>query len=242
MPAAILSLELTTRSNPPVYPVDSDTGQAPAFWRGEDVDFRIGIFDRNGFPVDLSNLDFLEVDIFPLPIPNRQPDTNFEYALYSFLPFPSVPPQPLLTVTIPAVDITALIDRRGWEDGVEENAVGSIGWIDTQSLNLGGAGSKQFGLVVHGLTSTGKKITYGGGPIRVYETGEQGIYLPNSIAPLIVPRGTIFLIGVNSQIPFAAPIVIDGDMIVDGYLIEYGGAVPSGDFNPTDFNPSDFST
>ena len=84
--AISIRLQLTTRSVPPVPPFDLDTGESPAFWRGENVDFRIGIFDRKGLSVNLSNLAFLQVDIFPNLIPGPQPDTNQGYAPYSIQP------------------------------------------------------------------------------------------------------------------------------------------------------------
>lgn len=240
--ATLVSLELTTRSTPPIAPLDASTGETPAFWRGEDLVFRIGIFDSRGFPIDLSNLDFLEVDIFPLPVPARQPTTNIGYAPYGFNPYPTRPPAPLLTVTLTADDIEATITRAGWVEGIEQNGLAAFSWVDTLSLNLGGFPSRQFGFVVHGLTAAKRKITYGGGPVTVYETGEQGIYLPNHVAPVVVPEATIFLVEENRQIPFAVPIQVDGDMVIDGYLIEVASVGSGGDFDPSDFDPSDFNT
>lgn len=237
-----IRLELTTRSNPPVPPVDINTDETPRIWRGEDFAFQIGIFDARGFCVDLSNLAFLEVDIFPVPTPRSNIYTNQTYSPYSHLPYPTVPPAPLLSVTILANAITPTIDRDAWESGDAQQAEAVFTWIQTQSLNLAGLNFKNFYVVVHGMTQSGTRVTYGGGTLEVWESGAQGIYLPNTIAPLIVPDNTIFLIEENSQLLFSQPITVDGDMIVDGYLVEPGGSTPTApDFDPSDFS-SDFQT
>ncbi len=259
LPAIAIRLELTTRSVPPVPPTDANTGELPAAWRGADLDFEIGIFDPAGFSVDLSNLAYLEVDIFPFPIPALRTNTNQTYAPYSMRPFPTVPPAPLLRYTIPASAITPTITRAGWALGIEQQVTAHFGWRDTLALNLGGQPSAQFGISIHGITkgadfdpvdfdpedfSIGarRKITYGGGAILFFETGEQGIYLPNRLAPAIIPLDTILLIESNEQMTFALPISVDGDLILDGYLIELGASPSSGDFDPADFNPADFDT
>lgn len=216
----VVRLALTTRSVPPVAPVDSNTGEPPAIWRGEDIDFQIGIFDAMGFCVDLSNVDFLEVDIFPTPLPAQRILTNQTYAPYSMLPFPSVPPAPLLSVTIPAIDITPVISWSNWEDGLAQQATASFGWRETLSLNLGGKSSRPFGILVHGITDGLRKLTYGGGLLTVYESGEQGIYLPNLIAPLDVPEATILLIEPNQQLLFSETISVEGRIEIEGILAQ----------------------
>ena len=218
--ATIIRLQLTTRSVPALPPQDVDTGESPAFWRGEDVDFALGVFDRNGEPQDLSNLAFLEIDIFPLLIPGPQPDTNQGYGPYTIQPYPTTPPAPLLSKTIPAADITPLITMAGWADGSQQNGVLSFNWTETLSLELAGLPKQTFGLVVHGITDTGRKITYSGGPVFVYEAGEQGIYLPNTIAPLDVPESTILYIQPNQQLLFSATISVEGQVEIEGLLIQ----------------------
>lgn len=215
-----VQLQLTTRSTPPVAPVDLNTTQMPRIWRGESVDFNVGIFDTQGDAVDLSNIEFLEFDIFPLLIPPRDVPTNQVYSPYSTLPFPSTPPAPLLTVTVPAEDIVPLIDRAEWNAGLAQQAVFSFDWSETASLNLGGKPSKKFWLSVHGLTDSGKKLTYGGGYLEVFETGEQNIYLPNTLVPLDVPEFTILYIEPNQQLTFAETISIEGLVDVEGMLIQ----------------------
>jgi hypothetical protein len=218
--AITIGLQLTTRSVPPVPLRDIDTGEAPAIWRGEDLDFRIGIFDRNGDSADLSNLAYLQLDIFPLLIPGPQPGTNQGYAPYSTQPYPTTPPAPLLSRTLTANEITATISKAGWESGDDANGILSFGWVDTLSLELAGLPSKPFSLVVHGLTTTGRKLTFGGGPINVFETGEQNLYLPNTIAPLDVPKATILYIQPNQQLTFSETISVEGQIEVEGILIQ----------------------
>ncbi len=220
-----IRLEVSTRSSPPVAPIDVLTGAQPEIWRGEDVAIAVGIFDSNGFPVDLSNLDFLELDIFPWPIPANRPSTNQGYAPFSFLPFPSMPPAPLLRAVLVGDDdpdvteIKALITSRDWKEGTDQNGVFRFPWRDTASLNLGGLPAKRFGFVVHGLAGT-RKLVYGGGTLMVFEAGEQGIYLPNLIAPQEVPAETILYIEPNQQLTFSLPITVEGTIVLEGALVQ----------------------
>lgn len=220
-----IRLEVTTRSAPPVAPIDTQTGAQPEIWRGEDVAISVGVFDSDGFPVDLSNLDYLEFDIFPWPIPANRPNTDLAYAPYSMLPFPSMPPAPILRSILVADDdpdvseIKPLITSREWKEGTDQNGVFRFTWIDTNSLNLGGSPAKRFGFVVHGLAG-GRKLTYGGGTLLVFEAGEQGIYLPNLIAPVTVPEFTILYIEPNQQLTFSLPITVEGLIEAEGVLVQ----------------------
>jgi hypothetical protein len=219
-PAGQVLLELTVRSNPPIEPVDINTDLPPAIWRGEDVDFWIGIFDPLGESVDLSNLQFLELDIFPAQLPSQASPGNLGYAPFSTLPYPSTPPAPLLTVTVPTSSITPTISKADWLNGTAAQAVMSFDWVDTASLNLGGLTSASFWLVIQGLTSIGRKIVYGGCMITVYESGESAIYLPNTVAPLDVPYPTILYIVPNQQLTFSSTISVEGTIEIEGQLIQ----------------------
>jgi hypothetical protein len=225
--AIAVRLELTTRSVPQVPPIDALTGEQPQAWRGEDLDIQIGVFDANGFCVSLANIDFLNVDIYPQLIPALQVPTNQTYAHYTQLPFPSVPPVPLLSVAIDAADITPTITRAAWLAGTAQQATASFTWIDTLSLNLGGKPTRNFGFTVHGLTSAGRKITYGGGTITFCETGEQGVYLSNTLSPTVIPSATILYVTEYKQLSFVIPMSIDGDFHLDGYFVELSNGNPT---------------
>ena len=220
--ATPIRLQLGLVSNPPVFPFDINTGLAPQIFRGQDVNFQLGIFGPSGAAVDLSNVAFLEVDIFPLPILNQKPGTNFSFSPFSHQPFPTNPPAPLLSKTVAADDIIDTITVQQWQDGTDQQAEVIFNWIDTQSLDLGGRDMRQFWMVVHALTVDGRRITYGGTRLDVYESGAQGVYLPNAVAPLTVPDGTILLIPPNQQLTFGTTIDVDcgGQVQVDGQLIQ----------------------
>ena len=211
-----IQLELTTRSVPPIPPTDILTGSTPRLWRGSETAFYLGIFDPQGVSVDLSNLAYLEVDILPIPTPPEWANTNQTYQPWSVLPFPSNPPAPLLSVTIPASGITARISRGQWLDGQAQNAIATFNWAQTQSLDLQGAESAPFMLVVHGITAGGRRITYGAGVVTVFESGAQGVYLPMGVAPIDVPAATIFYVEPDTQVPFVLPIRVEGTVYVDG--------------------------
>lgn len=216
---SIIRLQLSVVSNPPAYPVDVNTGLAPQIWRSSDVDFQVGIFDQFGASVDLSNLDFLEFDIFPMPVLNLLPDTNFKYNAYSVPPYPNLPAAPLQFVTIPADDITAKVSLRDWKNGISQQASASFTWNQTQALELGGSVYRDFWLNVHGLAGN-QKIPYGGCRLRVYESGSQAIYLPNTLAPLDVPLDTILYIPPNQQLTYHETISVEGTITPDGILIQ----------------------
>lgn len=216
---SIIRLQLSVVSNPPVYPIDINTELAPQIWRSSDVDFQVGIFDQFGASVDLSNLDFLEFDIFPMPALNLLADSNFNYNPYSVSPYPNLPPAPLQFVTIPASAITAKVNARDWKNGLAQQASASFTWNQTQALELGGSIYRDFWLYVHGLDGN-QKIPYGGCRMRVYESGSQAIYLPNSLAPLDVPLDTILYVPPNQQLTFHQTISVEGTITIDGILIQ----------------------
>jgi hypothetical protein len=215
---SVIRLQLGIVSNPPVYPIDANTGQAPQIWRSTDVEFQIGIFDQFGAAVDLSNLNFLEVDIFPLPIFNVLPNTDFRYNFYSVPPYPNLPNAPLQFVTLSADEITPKVSLRDWKAGLGQQASAVFTWNQTQALELNGAQFADFWLVVNGLAGV-RKITYGGARMRVYESGSEQIFLPNNLAPLTVPLKTVLYVPPNQQMTYAQTINVDGTVRVDGTMI-----------------------
>jgi hypothetical protein len=218
--AIAIRLALTTRSIPPRSPIDSNTGFAPKFWRGEDIEFQVGVFDAQGDPIDLSNLAFLEIDFFPISKAPTQYETNLTYNPFSTIPYPSTPPVPLLTKTLEAEEIQAEMSREQWMNGTAAQAVFTFSPEETASLQLQGANSRKFWMAIHGLTQSGRKLTYIGGDVEVFESGVQGLFLPNLIAPQNVPLKTSFFVQENQQLLYSIPIEVTGDLIVDGYLIE----------------------
>lgn len=216
---SIIRLQLSVVSNPPVYPIDVNTELAPQIWRSSDVEFQVGVFDQFGSSVDLSNLDFLEFDIFPMPALNLLADTNFNYNPYSVSPYPNMPPAPLQFVTIPKTAITAKVNLRDWKNGLAQQASAWFTWNQTQALQLNGSVYRDFWLNVQGLAGN-QKIPYGGCRLRVYESGSQAIYLPNDVAPLDVPLDTILYIPPNKQLTFHQTISVEGTITADGILIQ----------------------
>lgn len=212
--------QLIARSNPPVYPIDGNTEAVPQTWRGQEFCVDAGVFYASNEAIDLGNLAYMECDIFPMPIPNDDVDTNYTNASFSNLPFPTTPPAPLLNVTLESDDITPLITRNAWEEGTAQNARFLFSFVQMQSLDLGGDNQRQFWMVFSGRTTGGKRIVYGGGPLIVFESGVQTIYLPNNLAPVLIPEGTTLYIPDNQQMPFAIPIVVEGILDVEGILVD----------------------
>lgn len=214
-----IRLQLGNKSNPPVGPIDAQTGTSPAIWRGSTVFIDVGIFDAKGAAVDLSDYDFLEVDIFPAAIANLRPGTNYNYNPYAVSPYPNLPPAPLEFVTIPQVDITDIIPLDEWEAGNTEQATAIFSAVQTLNLELNGKQSADFWLVVQAIKADKSKVTFGGTRLTVYESGAQGIYLPNNLAPLDVPEETILYIAPNQQMIFSQTITIEGTVVIDGGIL-----------------------
>lgn len=198
-----INLEITMFSDPPVGATDLLTGMEPQLFRSNSVTFNLGIFDRYQQSLDLSNLAFLEIDIFEDPpidgcaIPGQEP---------------------LQFVTVDASEITASIARADWLAGLASQA--SITFpFELTNFDLCGRSSRVFWLLVHGITTGGRKIIYAGVPITVYESLEDGLYLPDNLAPLDIPLNTILWIKPNQQLVYSTPVTIEGILQLDGQFI-----------------------
>lgn len=146
--------QLSILSNPPVAPLDINTGLAPQFWRGASIEIDIGIFDGSQQGLDLSNLTSLQLTLFPSPT--------------SLVPW--------LTKTIPSgAGIVSPIDFGDWEDGLTQNARFILAPSDTDLGLLAGA-SRQFWMTITGFTNASGIIVYGAGYVTIYNAGS--IYPP----------------------------------------------------------------
>lgn len=214
-PANVIRLQLSIATNPPVAPVDIVTAEPPKAWRGGALDVQLAIFDNRNAAVDLSNIAWLEVDIFPSSYFANPP----VYDPYTPQPFPPLPPAPLIFVTIPGDDLAATISFEDWIAGVNEQAVASFSANQMAQLDLADRESADFYLVVHALTRDSRRIVYGATRFPVFESGAQGVYLPNNLAPLEVPAETILYIGPNQQMPFSETIDVEGTIVIDGGMM-----------------------
>lgn len=144
-----IRLQLSLVSNPPVFPVDANTGLQPQFFRAQPVAFQIGIFDSNNVAVDLGNLDYLLFSLYPI----------------SNLLSPTVP---LATVQVMQADIIDVISWADWQNGTAQQAIArfTAAQLD-QSLDA--TEQKLYRFVVQGyVTGTGTFITYGAGPVTLF--------------------------------------------------------------------------
>lgn len=142
-----IRLVLDIISNPPVTPVDANTGQAVQFWRAQDVDVQGAVFD-NGESTDLSNLVSIQLII-------QKEATS---------------PVPLLVKTVGVMQIIPYITVAGWNAGTAQQFTFSLTAAETD-FNLDGQDSSSFWLIIRGLTASGRILNYGGGTIRVFNPG-----------------------------------------------------------------------
>ena len=137
---------LSIVSNPPAYPIDDNTGEAPRFWRGQDVVVQVGIFNSVNIPIDLSNIADLQLTI-------RQSPTS-PYAYASTLSGTIVP----------------VISYSSWAAGTAQQASFNLTAAMTD-LPLDGDQSAELWMQIVGYTASGNQLVYGAGPITVYNPG-----------------------------------------------------------------------
>ena len=139
---------LSIVSNPPVSPIDDNTGEAPRFWRAQDVSVQVGIFDASNVAVDLENISVMQLTL-------REAPTS-PYALFS--------------KSLGVNDIIPVISYAAWARGTEQQVSFNLSSAETD-LALNGEDSAQFWLDIRGTTSTGSQLIYGAGYITVYNPG-----------------------------------------------------------------------
>lgn len=155
-----IRLQVALVGNPPVPPIDFNTGQAPKFWRSSNVSIAVGIFDAAGNPVDLSNLvstGQLQLFLFK---------TNADLV-------------PLVVKSIAGGALYPLITNAGWNNGTQQNATFLLSPAETDQA-LGGATSAPFWFVLNGLTSAGSTVLYAAGVCTIYNASSA---LPASAMP-----------------------------------------------------------
>lgn len=145
-----LRLQLSIVSNPPVQPIDANTGENPRIWRSNTIGIAIGLFDASNLGLTLSNLDYLEVSLWRSQTASA----------------------PLATRTIVAADITSPITIGGWQAGTEENAIASFTSAETDQ-GLDGGTSAEFWLTVTGYLESGAPLIYGAGTIEIFNPATQ---------------------------------------------------------------------
>jgi hypothetical protein len=192
-----IRLRLSAASNPPMVPIDENTGSAPRFFRAQDISMSIGVFDNTGNAVDLSNLSQLNLILQPL---QNSPVIS-------------------AIVIILAAAITGTITAAGWEDGSQANAVALLTAAQTD-VGLSAMPSQDYWLIVQGVTAGGAVLTYGAGTVTVYDSGTQTPPAVNyvdgnrqtnsSIISTIVPRSQIHteILIVGGTTPRTASIVL----------------------------------
>ncbi len=178
-----IQLAVTTRSTPPVPPMDLNTGEWPSMWKGGDAVFNTGIFGPNGFSVDLSNLASLTLKILPYVDPKNYLGYVQGQCLSNIIDgdlyvpginWPAYTQQypALVTKTVLAEDLVTSLTWAQWAAGLTQNASFLVEASDTDSLNLQGQPCLRFTLAIVGtLQEGGSRIIYGSGPIIIYESG-----------------------------------------------------------------------
>lgn len=142
-----IRLKINLASNPPEYPLDANTGSLPRFWRSQAIKLNLGLFDAFGAPVDISNLDYLQVHLFR--------------SANDFVP--------LVSKTVTDLDSSwrPVITDSGWQDGTQQNASVTLDPADTDQ-GLYGTNYASFWLVVQGKTDEEVVLTYAAGPCVIY--------------------------------------------------------------------------
>lgn len=172
-----IRLELSTVSNPPVYPFDVNTGRTPRCWRAQSLAIAVGIFDENDVCVSIDNLDYLQ---FILKTgPNAEDPIVFSQTLANDAIIPS-------------------ISRLSWENGANQQAIFELPKANTDQ-SLQGQQQADFWLVVQGQDTDGVDIIYGAGPLTIYNSGAPSV-------PPVSFVGNSYHAGTNSTGDVVIPI------------------------------------
>lgn len=145
-----LRLQLSIVSNPPVQPIDANTGASPRIWRANTIGIAIGLFDANNLGITLTNLARLEVSLWK--------------SQASVIP--------LATRTILPVDIDSPITVAGWNAGTAQNAIASFTSAETDQ-GLEGGTESDFWITVTGYTEDDAPLIYGAGTVTIYNPAMQ---------------------------------------------------------------------
>lgn len=158
--APAIRLAVTTASFPQVPPVDANTGEWPAMFKGSDTAFDLGVFNAARFPVSLANLESLKLLVYPYVPPQNYLGYPLEDAV-----------DPIATVTVDAADITAVITTAQWDAGLTQNCTFVLPGDTSAAFDLQGQPYDKFTITIRGLKEGGGHIVYGSGPLMVYESG-----------------------------------------------------------------------
>lgn len=150
-----IRLQFSLASDPPAFPLDENTGNAPKLWRSSSAAIQIGIFDALNQPLDLENVAILQLVI------QKASDSL----------------TPLVVKTLITADLLDMTTA-GWRNGTEQQAIFNLTPADTDQ-SLGAAPSAGFWVALQGRTIMGAVITYGAGPLSIFNAGTM---LPSPLA------------------------------------------------------------
>ena len=140
-----IRVALSTVSSPPATPVDSNTGNAPRFFRSQSVAIQVAVFDQNGNPVDLANIETLQFSLMQS----------------------SSSAAPVAVVALDADQIEQVVTSEGWVNGTDQNATFALTPAQTDQSCGGGLEQVYWG-VFQAVTLGGSVLTYAAGPLTIY--------------------------------------------------------------------------
>jgi hypothetical protein len=135
-------------SQPPVIPIDANTGLPIQLWARTGIAIGVGIFDALGVGVDLSNVTFLTLTI--------------SESASSLVPS--------VTKTVLAGALIPYITRADWLAQINQNATFIFSNAE-MDLSLDGADEATYWLSLQGQTTGGANIVYAAGAVRIFNPG-----------------------------------------------------------------------
>jgi uncharacterized protein YbaR (Trm112 family) len=140
--------------------LDVFTSATPEIWRGNDVQFEIGLFFDDVLITDLSNIASLSIDVVP------DDDRDGE---------------PVMSGTIEAGDLDDTLDQTSWDDYTKQHALITFTGQEA-NVSLGGAASKTFWLAVSVVTNDdpSRQITVQCTQLKIVEDGAGSTAAPPS--------------------------------------------------------------
>lgn len=199
-----IRLQAVLIGQPPVPPIDYNTGSAPQWWRCSSVGIAVGLFDALGNPLDLGNL---------------APGGSLQLSLYRN----QGDPVPVWTKTIVGSSLYPLITTAGWQNGSQQNANFLLSAGDTDQ-GLDGGQSRAFWLVLNGNSVAGNLILYAAGTVTIFNAATQ---LPPSSLPTPSFHETFQSVGNSTITPTSnlhtEQITVSGSARTSNLIISQAG-------------------
>lgn len=144
-----LRIQLKLISNPPVTPIDINTGEGPRLWRRQSARIDVAIFDSVNVAIDLQNLAYFTITL------QREQES----------------PVAIWVKQINQADIEDTVTIADWLNGIAQQVSQVLTPADTDQ-GLDGETEADYWIIFQGFTEDNAPLIYGAGPITLFDPGQ----------------------------------------------------------------------